>query len=324
MNYLMKKIFLLLIVRIFKLTKKLVGVVAAYTSKLSASTIEIRPETSAQHRTESKAEDYFATKTTCVKKMQPSSKARESSENSKRNNNNGKFFTKIQNLLIKKTDTKTTPRGETQKHINTNNTKDPELKVLKGTLMKTISLHIKQTTSVEKKINHVDQQEQAGKQVTNKIKNENSSAEGKTSSTYQSESKSIKPKLSSKNSADIPCSPAIKLKQNTLDNRQAKPLQKKPFAENCGQGMASSKATEKAINVGSPTIRNSSAHKNPEYFEVQKVAVNNLVRSPTHRNAKSSFNMAKILSVIKEKASPGRTSASLLKEKGIRQAFPNK
>lgn len=282
------------------------SLIPAYTSKVPVNVVQMRPDTSNQKRG---VEDYFATTISTQGKNYkgtPKGIQRESSENSKRNNG-GKFFTKIQNLLLKKTDTKKIPREPKQKNSSS---KDPELRVIKGTLMKTINLHIKQTTSAEKRTNA--EQEQAGKLINSKGKNENSSAEGKSASTYQSDTKLVKSKASTKN-ADVGASPSInKLKQNTLDFRQLKPLTKIAFENS---GAATTRTKEKTGEVGTPSVRNSSNNKNPDYFEIQKAHHDTLVRSPAHKSFKSTFNVAKILSAIKEKDSAIRSSASLLKPK---------
>jgi hypothetical protein len=256
---------------------------------------------------------------------------RESSENAKRNNGS-KFFSKIQNLLLlskqadskatsrdskatsrdskatprdsKATlrDSKATPRESSQK-ASSSSSKDQGLKVLKGNLMKTISLHMKQTSSVEKKL----ASESNKKIVINKGKKENTSVEGKIA--YQSEGKLLKP-----SAAVIP---------------KANALLKKSIEDNKAEGQAR-KMFLKIGKIESPKARNGSANKNPEYFEIQKISsTNTVVKSPAYRNKLSSNNIAKMINGFKA-ANDFRSSASLLKNKElfrpvvVRQSSSNK
>lgn len=162
--------------------------------------------------------------------------------------------------------------------------------------MKTINLHVKQKTSADKKI--FDEQEQGKRIVVSTGKTDNSSGEGKSASTYQSESKLVKQKISFKG---LDSCTGAKMQQFTLDLRKPK--------NNLQNGAPiTSRIPGKIEVISTPSIRTSSASKNLEYFEVQKIqsqGKNNIIKSPQ--------NTARLLSTLKVKDPAQRSSASLLK-----------
>jgi hypothetical protein len=264
----------------------IVTVVPTYTHKLIAKCIGNRPETALQLRTN----DDIPSK---MQKVQSAAKPnqRDICENSKPKTSQ-KFFLQIQHSLLKKTDKNNSPRE--QRPQNSNNEQD--LRVIKGTLIKTINLHIRQATSVGKKGN--DEQEQGKKIIANTGKNENSSGEGKSASTFQSESKLVKQKINFKKLDS--CQGAAK-QLFTIDLRKPKQVFK-------GNVPMSSRIPGKIEVISTPNIRNSSASKNLEYFEFQKVQSQEKIN-----NIKSPQNTARLLTTLKIKDPAFRSSASLLK-----------
>lgn len=278
----------------------IVRVHAAYTSAV----IEIVPKIETQQRSNKKSEEYFAsTGQTITQKVKSASKGaqRESSENQKQDSN-GKIHTKIQNLFIKKVEVKKTSRENS-------NSKDPELRVIKGTLIKTINFKVKPAESTEKRIKTEQDQ------IT---QNKNSSSDGKTVGTFESESNCEKQKIT-KNNANS-CN---HIKQKTIDIGKQISAAKNRLENNGTVTTRSSRKIEE-----SPNIRNESATKNPEYFQVKKINPNSMIKSPAHKNLKSAFDMVKIVSAGKGKEiGLAQKNSSIQKTKAVlplRQTSANK
>lgn len=151
--------------------------------------------------------------------------------------------------------------------------------------MKTINLHLLQAKN------------QGSKYSNLKEKKNNSSADHKSLSTFQSEAKITKNNIGPKQ--NFISSPTAKMKQSTIDLR-------KPKRMTGNLHSITNKVLGQIGDVTSPSNRNASKSKNPDYFEVQKA------KSPAHRNMMSTINMAKLLLSIKEKDTSKGTKSILL------------
>jgi len=61
-------------------------------------------------------------------------------------------------------------------------------------------------------------------------------------------------------------------------------------------------------------------NKNPEYFELKGKTIDSVLKSPSNKNMKSTFDVTKLLSAINGKENNSRLYASILKTKAVPSA----